>query len=181
MKTYDEALNEAAKLDAAELLKICEERYIYEPTTGRVLDRESKKESGCLNQAGYRHIRIKGERYKTHLVVWLLNYRKLPINQIDHIDGIRNNNKIENLRDVTQRENAMNRPIHRAGRLTGARFYKLKTGDKQWYSCIRIKEKRMVLGKYDSEEEAHMAYSFAVNNLDDYKDYFLKSHEENGD
>ena len=57
---------------------------------------------------GYRKIKYNNKRYLCHRVAWVICYGKLPDNQIDHIDGDRDNNSLVNLRDVSQTINARN-------------------------------------------------------------------------
>ena len=58
---------------------------------------------------------------------------------IDHIDGIKTNNSISNLRAVTDRENSQNQKCHRNGKLVGACFEKrIAHRSKPWKAYIRI-------------------------------------------
>jgi hypothetical protein len=65
-----------------------------------------------------RTIGIFGKQYKAHRICWLLHYKKEPVNMIDHINGDALDNRIENLRDITNAENKRN----------GTRFSNNKTG-----------------------------------------------------
>jgi len=67
-------------------------------------------EVGSIDSQGYRTVRLMTKRYKAHRVVWHMHHGKWP-NQIDHINGNRDDNCIENLRSVTIRENALNQAI----------------------------------------------------------------------
>jgi len=76
------------------------------------------KKAGCANcVSGYIQIRIGGEIYYAHRLAWLITYGSWPKNQIDHINGVRNDNRIANLRDVTSYKNQRNRPTN--GRIQG--------------------------------------------------------------
>lgn len=61
---------------------------------------------------GYKRIKILGKHYSHHRIIWELFNGVIPDNmQIDHIDGDRSNNNIENLRLVLKDENSRNRRI----------------------------------------------------------------------
>lgn len=57
------------------------------------------------NGGGYGRVWYDGYKYLIHRIIWLLNYGVWPTHQIDHIDGNKKNNRLENLRDVTELEN----------------------------------------------------------------------------
>lgn len=113
--------------------------------------------AGYLDKDGYNIIKINGRKYQAHRLAWLYIYKEWPQKFLDHIDGNRANNKIENLREATIRINGQNRIEHRNGRLVGAH----RKG-KKWHSCIQINYKRINLGHFNTELEAHEAYLKAV-------------------
>lgn len=64
---------------------------------------------GYKAESGYISVRVLGKLYYLHRLVWFMHNAAWPDNCIDHIDGDRGNNCIDNLRDVTQAENNANR------------------------------------------------------------------------
>lgn len=118
--------------------------------------------AGCIHHSGYKVIKINKKLYPAHRLVWLYVYGNLPQNQIDHINGIRNDNRIENLRDFTIRENGQNRVEHRKGKLVGVTYNK---EHKKWRSQIQISGQRYHLGYYSTEIEAHNAYLAKLDTL----------------
>lgn len=66
--------------------------------------------AGHLQQTGYWAINLDKKLYKEHRVIFMIHHGYLP-RYIDHIDGNKLNNKIENLRSCTNSENAMNSKI----------------------------------------------------------------------
>jgi len=113
------------------------------------------------NQGGYREISINSIKYKAHRLAWLYEYGVWPTATIDHINGIIDDNRLCNLRDVTQRQNNQNKDMHRNGKLVGAHFYK-RTGKYRSFIVTGNKEKH--LGYFNTPEEAHEAYIQAVKN-----------------
>jgi len=92
----------------------------YCPNTGnftwlcdRGTNKVKNKIAGSIHSDGYLTIQINGKSYKAHRLAWHYHYNKWPSGQIDHINGIKNDNRIENLRDVTSSENSKNRLYHR--------------------------------------------------------------------
>lgn len=105
---------------------------------------------------GYCDVRLKGRVERYHRIVWELLNGDIPGGmQIDHIDGDRINNNVNNLRLVTNRENHQNQVIHRNGRLFGCYYNKQS---RKWQASVRVNGKKKYLGSYDTEQEAHDAY-----------------------
>lgn len=82
--------------------------------------------AGCLSPLGYIHISFRGMQLKAHRVAWFLFYGRYPKNIIDHINGNRADNRIENLREVTHRENLRNMKKHRNGMPPGITISKIE-------------------------------------------------------
>lgn len=88
------------------------ELFDYNPDTGLFTWKVAKARrikagdvAGNLNNTGYIHIRVDGKNYQAHRLAWLYTHGKFPDNCIDHINGIKDDNRISNLRDVTTQEN----------------------------------------------------------------------------
>jgi len=69
----------------------------------------SGKEAGCITKNGYRQIRLCKKSLYSHRVAWFLFYGEWPKGQIDHINHDKTDNRIENLRVCTAKENSRNR------------------------------------------------------------------------
>jgi len=135
----------------------------YQKETGKLIWKTNRgvarkgMEAGYLRSDGRICVCIARKRIRAHRIVWFLNYGKWPEKEIDHIDGNPTNNRIENLRDVSVRENQSNQKIHRAGKLVGARWSN-KNHLNPWMAQIRINGKKVHLGCFKTEKEAHEAY-----------------------
>ena len=94
------------------------ELFNYSPETGVISwsktsgPRSQKGAEAGWSQAGYRRIQADGEMYMSHRVAWLLAYGDWPFAQIDHIDGNRTNNRLENLREASHLENMKNKKTY---------------------------------------------------------------------
>lgn len=98
--------------------------------------------------------------YKTHRLIWKLYYGTEP-EQIDHINGKRNDNKISNLRAATAAINAKNaaRRKDNKSRITGV-FWDKKS--KKWRASINVNNKKICLGCYDSLDAAAIVRNCAT-------------------
>src|SRR6266498_767328 len=88
----------------------------YNPEMGefRWKLRPSKRTSvgavaGYKNGQGYWQIEFRGKTYQAHRLAWLFTYEKWPRKEIDHINGIRDDNRIDNLREASKSQNQHNR------------------------------------------------------------------------
>lgn len=141
---------------AAEFLK-------YNPATGELVWRDSGRVAGSRHIHGYRYLTLSGKQYKTHTICWLLYYGRPPKDQIDHKNGIRDDNRIENLREATASQNQFNKGIQK-NNTTGFKGVCFRPG-RGYVASIRKYYKRHYLGCFDTAEKAHAAYVNAATNL----------------
>lgn len=109
---------------------------------------------------GYLRLGIDGKLYFAHRLAWLYVYGHWPDGEIDHIDGDRLNNRIDNLRIVNRRENSRNMTCHRLGKLPGCSKY-----GNMWKATYYAEGAHHFVGLYSSEQEAHEAYMKACEEL----------------
>jgi hypothetical protein len=141
------------------------ERLNYHYPNGKWTVVDNKK--NCTD--GYCRVKLNGIHISYHVIIWILSTGKdIPQGmEIDHINGDKLDNRIENLRLVTRRQNQQNRKIHRAGRLVGACYRK---GYNDWQSRIVIYKNKIFLGCYKTEQEANEAYEIACKYIAKYTD-----------
>lgn len=113
--------------------------------------------AGGAVTSGHLMIRVDGVRYSAHRLAWLYVYGYWPTEQTDHVNGIRNDNRIANLREATRYENSQNRGITK-GRGPFSMGTSYRKDLQKWSSHIRVNKKLKSLGHYATQEEAHMAY-----------------------
>ena len=98
--------------NSEQMVRHLKERYWYDAAQGVVRNRKGQVIKGFEESKGYLRLNVRGNgtRYeiKLHRLVWVLVYGRFP-KQIDHINGNPKDNRIENLREVNQSENDMNR------------------------------------------------------------------------
>lgn len=104
---------------------------------------------------GYVVCEIKDHSFFAHRIIWFIEKHFWP-KMIDHINGIKTDNRIENLRECDSRANQMNRKSHREKtKMVGATFCK---NNNKWKSQSLINKKRITFGYFNSELEAHEKY-----------------------
>jgi hypothetical protein len=124
--------------------------------------------AGYLNPDGYTWFMVDRETYLAHRLAWLYMTGNWPAGLIDHINGVKTDNRIENLRDVSMSVNKQNARKARSdcrnsGGLAGA-YLDRRYGGK-WFSNITVSGRRKHLGYFDTPEEAHAAYLEAKRRL----------------
>ena len=113
--------------------------------------------AGYSNPKGYVTIEIKGSAYQAHRLAWLYTYGAMPNLHIDHINQIKSDNRIINLREATNAENKRNVGIKSTNKtgFKGVSFHKM-SGKYQSHACFN--GKGYYLGLYLTPEEASNAY-----------------------
>jgi hypothetical protein len=138
-------------MERLEKIKMAIEKGITcNPETGKVYGVKGKE---LINKVkGYIYISItenkKINRLRAHQFIYYIATGKI-VEQIDHINGVRDDNRIENLREVTKSQNQRNR--------VNAKGYYWNKQNKKWHSSIN-NNGIIYLGSFNTEQEAHEAY-----------------------
>jgi HNH endonuclease/AP2 domain len=135
---------------------------------GIVRWKSTGKEAGGLDAKGYRVLTLYGKKYKVHRIVFAMSKGVWPVHGLDHINGIKNDNRIENLREATVTQNQYNVGTSKANTtgIKGVTFYK-RTG--KWRASIRAFNKLLHLGYFNSAQEAALKRAAAEKSL--FKDF----------
>jgi len=144
------------------------ERLSYDPDTGVFLYIKSGigyskfpigTKAGCTDARGYMLIRMKNRMYYMHRLAWFIVTGDWPKNEIDHINGVRSDNRFENLREATRYGQSQNQGLGRRNKSGYMGVSWSKFG--KWVAQISIDGKRYNLGYYDDPEVASEAYKKA--------------------
>lgn len=109
--------------------------------------------AGSLTVEGYLTIYIDGKANKSHRLAWLYVHGKFPPLEIDHINGVKSDNRMCNLRSVTHSKNGRNQKL-RASNTSGVMGVCWYKGRAKWQAVINVNKKRRNLGYFDFKDDA---------------------------
>ena len=149
-------------------IEVLNEWFDYNPETGILAWKKSPsrsvkigKKAGHINNWGYVIVVLDRCKYKAHRLIWKIVYNEDPEEgkYIDHINQVRDDNRICNLRCVSHSENVKNtdgnlgksgiRHIHTVAKRNR---YAVKIGDKHIKTCITLDEAKGVLKRYNDDD-----------------------------
>jgi hypothetical protein len=111
--------------------------------------------AGCIHKGnGYVHVKIKAKCFKAHRLIFFYHHGYLP-ECVDHIDGDKTNNKIENLRAATKEENCHNQKI-RSTNTSGCKGVSWNRIQKKWQVALCKNYKSIYFGLYEDLELASL-------------------------
>lgn len=116
-------------------------------------NRYAGKPTGNKHYSGYVHLIFLGRRFAAHRVAWLFLYGQWPEGEIDHVNGIRSDNRGTNLRDVDRSGNQRN-ASRRTDNTSGVVGVVWSKRASKWASRINIYGQRKNLGFFDQLEDA---------------------------
>lgn len=149
------------------------EAFDYDPVTGvfywRIQPRQGVNVgdvAGTPDSYGYHILRIDRGQFKAHRVAWLYVYGHWPNEQIDHVNGVRSDNRIVNLRLASHSQNRANTKMHADNKCgyKGVR-YQRHTKKNPWRAQISYGGTTHHIGNFPTPEEAHAAYCAAAQRV----------------
>lgn len=135
--------------------------FIYRKAMGR---QAAGTLAGTKNNNGYLVISVDGQKILAHRIAWAWMHGKYPDGAIDHINGVRTDNRIANLRIATPSQNVANCATRSKTGARGVSYYP----DRQnlpWKAFISVGRKTKNLGSFASKQEASAAYNRAAREL----------------
>lgn len=153
--------------------------FCYDPQSGTITairdsgykkQWKSGRQVGTLTKEGYVTVSLNRKNYKAHRVAWSLMTGCWPALGIDHINGIKDDNRWCNLREAHPHENMANgkKPSSNKSGYKGA----LKIGPATWTASIRVKGKSHHLGCFRCPTAAFMA---RISRLKEFHGEFARS------
>lgn len=151
----------------------------YNPESGDFIWRVAT--TGCINAGdiaggislrGYVCIQIDQKIYKAHRLAWLYVYGEWP-NHIDHSNHVRSDNRIHNIRNVTNKENCRNRLMtsRNTSGVVGVHWHKK---NRRWIAEIDDNKKTIYLGSSQQINDAIIARKMAEQELGYHKNHGKK-------
>jgi len=137
-------------------LEVSQERVLelFKYEDGKLFRRSDDKLMGCHSTKHHKYVRIgiDGQNYKLHRIIFLYHKGYMP-KLIDHINGDRYDNRIENLREANTYQNRQNSRIYSTSK-SGVKNVYWVSNCKKWRVVISINGKRKDFGLYTDLEEA---------------------------
>jgi hypothetical protein len=138
-----------------QLLRYCPETgHLYWVAKGK--GKIKKAPAGTLLHSGYRGVLINGRRFQAHRIAWVLHHGVWPLEQIDHINGDKTDNRIDNLREATNAQNGKNLPKSRRNK-SGVVGVSFDIANRKWRASIKVNHKQINLGRFTRFEDAVVA------------------------
>jgi hypothetical protein len=138
-------------------------QFTYDAETGAITRRITtgyRSKAGAVvgykGHQGYLITTVKCHPWLNHRLIWMMVHGREP-SEIDHVNGIRTDNRLCNLRECNRAENMQNQRLRRDNKsgYPGV-FYREDAGC--WIAYIAVNRKRTNLGRFGSAEEAYEAY-----------------------
>ena len=150
--------------------EILKQSLFYDPETGLFTRIGNSRLNACglvgtVQNKGYRAISVRSKLYRAHRLAWLYVYGEFPTDQIDHINGNRDDNRIANLRVVNSHQNACNKRSPAGSNPHIGVTKKKRRNQFRWCARIMVNKKAKHLGYFNTVEEAKNAYILAKAQL----------------
>ena len=129
----------------------------YDPDTGVFIRRKNNKVAGHpLASRPYLRTMLRGREYYMHRLAFLYMTGSFPEKEVDHVNGVKDDNRWANLRTATPFENSVNVHTHRSHNKLGV--LGVSPSGSKFIAKLTTKGRQQHLGTFDTAEEAHNAY-----------------------
>ena len=120
------------------------------------------REAGSFDGKGYKRCKVDGRVYRYHHLVWMYVHGQMPTGHLDHINGIKTDNRISNLREATISQNMWNARMCKRN-TSGYKGVSFHAG--KWVARVVAHGRKTYLGRFASREEAYAAYCQAAQEI----------------
>ena len=134
--------------------------FDYDPHSGLFIRKESARprrwggaNAGHLRRDGYVTIVCEGRKFLAHRLAWLWFYGVWPRKHLDHVNRVKNDNRIDNLREVTPAQNRQNSTVSGKS-LSGHRGVCWHKKTSRWRARAIIDGRRVDLGEFENVSDA---------------------------
>jgi hypothetical protein len=150
--------------------------FNYDPETGALIwkhregmpakrnTRYAGTRAGSVHLSGYRKIKFQGRMLWEHRIVWAIAHGRWPADQIDHINGVKGDNRLANLREANNSQNGANRTTQKNNK-SGLKGVAWDGRVNKWFARIRKNGQPLHLGMFETPEAAHASYVEAAQKL----------------
>ncbi len=121
--------------------------------------------AGSLMGEGYLLSYVDGRRYLNHRLAWLYVHGHWPAAHVDHINGVRSDNRLANLREASHAQNLAHRVKLDKDNKSGYRGVSWCKEKRKWAAEVRHNGQRRRLGRFDNIEDAAKAYDAAAREM----------------
>lgn len=121
------------------------------------LTRSIGQVAGAATNRGYVKVCISNSFYLAHRIAFAIHYGRWPSGEVDHINQVKSDNRILNLRECTKSENCRNRALTKANK-SGFRGVFWDPRRKNWRAGITFDGKRTMLGRFPTPELAYEVF-----------------------
>lgn len=142
--------------------------YDYDPETGFIFSKgrsKHKRKVGAIDALGYVRVHVGARRFRAHHLAWFIAHGVWPRFEIDHINGIRHDNRLANLRESPHSINQENLGRARADNKVGLLGVSWYAAGKSWKAQIQVQGRKTHLGYHPTPEAAYAAYLAAKRAL----------------
>lgn len=161
----NKALDKTRQKESEVILKRIKELLSYDPETGKFVwlvstgKRVKGDIAGGISEHGYCRIKIDGIKYMAHRLAWAFIYGEFPENEIDHVNGIRYDNRRINLREADRSSNIQNLQGSRKDNELGV--LGVHQIGESFVAQLQVLGKKVFYGRYKTLEQASLAYQEA--------------------
>lgn len=135
-------------------------KLFWKVTRGAI---KSGWEAGTDHGSGYKVVMLNGKSHRVHRIIFAMHHGYLP-EEVDHINGNKSDNRVENLRAATTSQNGMNKGVSSANR-SGVKGVSWNKNDRQWKARVCVSGVEKYIGGFKDKNSAEAAVISARNQL----------------